>query len=189
MTRQLLDPAAIDDAIASIPSRPTAAHLHACTHTTFSCNTIDGRMKTNVIPDAIDIGVDIRTLPGERGDDVEQHLRAALGDLFDVVEVEVLMDDAASMSRVDTPLWDSLQRAIAKPFPTAVATPQFVVGFTDARIFRELGSVAYGAGLLSPSLDAGAFSSRFHGNDERIDVESLRLSTHLFADVARDLLG
>ena len=187
--RQLLDPVAIDDAIAGMPGKPIAAHLHACTHTTFSCNTIGGSMKTNIIPDEIDIGVDIRTLPGERAGEVEAHLRAALGDLYDAVEVEVVMNDAASISRVDTPLWDSIQRAIAKPFPAARATPQFVVGFTDARIFRELGAVAYGAGLMSPELDVGSFSSRFHGNDERIDVESLRLSTRFFADVARDLLG
>jgi acetylornithine deacetylase/succinyl-diaminopimelate desuccinylase-like protein len=49
--------------------------------------------------------------------------------------------------------------------------------------------VAYGAGLFSPALDAGSFSSRFHGHDERIDIESLALTTHLWLDVARDLLG
>ena len=49
--------------------------------------------------------------------------------------------------------------------------------------------MAYGAGLFSPALDAGSFSSRFHGHDERIDIESLALTTHLWLDVARDLLG
>jgi hypothetical protein len=49
------------------------------------------------------------------------------------------MNDASTISRTDTPLWDSIQRAVAVPFPTARLTPQFVVGFTDARIFREMG--------------------------------------------------
>ena len=31
--------------------------------------------------------------------------------------------------------------------------------------------------------------SRFHGNDERIDVESLRLTTDLWLGVVHDLLG
>ena len=31
-------------------------------------------MKTNVIPDSVDIGVDVRTLPGEDHDDVTAHL-------------------------------------------------------------------------------------------------------------------
>jgi acetylornithine deacetylase/succinyl-diaminopimelate desuccinylase-like protein len=64
-----------------------------------------------------------------------------------------------------------------------------MVGFTDARVYREIGAVAYGAGLLSPALNAGEFGRRFHGNDERIDLDSLRLTTDLFTDVTRDFLG
>ena len=63
------------------------------------------------------------------------------------------------------------------------------VGFTDARIYRTMGAIAYGAGLFSPDLDSGDFSSRFHGNDERIDTESLRLTTEMWGDITRDLLA
>jgi len=196
--RELLDVERLDAFLETLPVPGPGAHLHACTHTTFSCNTIgpgsDGSgtatpMKTNVIPDCVDIGVDVRTLPGEHADDVDAHLRAALGDLYDRVEVEIVMNDPASISRSDTPLWDSLARSIAKPFPTARPTPQLVVGFTDSRIYRQMGAVSYGAGLFSPDLDAADFGRRFHGHDERIDVESLRLTTNLWLDVVRDLLG
>ena len=113
----------------------------------------------------------------------------ALGELPNDVEVEPLIDDAASSSRIDTPLWDSLERAITKPFPAARLSPQFIVGFSDSRIYREKGSVSYGAGLMSPSVSAGEFERRFHGHDERIDVESLRLTTGMYLDVCEDLLG
>ncbi len=190
ITSILLDPDRIDDLLDDMPDPAIASYLHACTHTTFSPNLLDGgTMKTNVVPDHVVIEVDVRTLPGEDHDDVEAHLRAALGDLAGHVEVEPLMNDQASISRVDTPLWDSLQRAVGEPFPTARLTPQLVVGFTDARIYREMGAVAYGAGLFTPSLDAGEFGSRFHGNNERIDVESLALTTRLWHRVATDLLG
>jgi acetylornithine deacetylase/succinyl-diaminopimelate desuccinylase-like protein len=99
------------------------------------------------------------------------------------------MDDRASISRTDNPLWDALARAVNGPFPTARLSPQLSVGFTDARVFRDLGSIAYGAGLFSPSLDAADFGARFHGHDERIDVESLALTTALWHHVATDLLG
>ncbi|HSB84744.1 MAG TPA: M20/M25/M40 family metallo-hydrolase [Ilumatobacteraceae bacterium] len=191
--RNLLDEKRIDDFLDSLPHPGPAVFLHSCTHTTFSCNTVAGggaaRMKTNVIPDSVEIGVDVRTLPGEGHDDVTAHLRAALGDLYDKVDVEVIMDDPASISRVDNPLWNSLERAIAKPFPTARATPQLVVGFTDARIYRNMGAIAYGTGLFSPDVEPAEFGRRFHGNDERIDVESLRLTTQLWLDVVHDLLG
>jgi acetylornithine deacetylase/succinyl-diaminopimelate desuccinylase-like protein len=149
-----------------------------------------GRPKTNVIPDVVDLDIDIRHMPGEDAAEVTAHLRAALGeDLFDRVELEVLIDDPASTSRIDTPLWDSLQRAVAAPFPDARLNPTFAAGFTDCRIFREMGAVAYGAGLLSPTLDSAEFGRRFHGHDERIDIESLKLTTELWDRVVLDLMG
>ena len=186
---QLLDEDRVDGFLADVPHVGTAGHLHACTHTTFSPNVGDGPGKTNVIPDRVSIDVDIRTMPGDHTEEVAAHLREALGDLADHVETEVIMDDSASSSRIDTPLWDALERAITKPFPSARLNPQFIVGFTDARVYREMGAVAYGAGLLSPSISGGEFSRRFHGHDERIDVESLRLTTDMYLDVCRDMLG
>ena len=187
MRQALLDPSRIDDLLAAMPNSGSAAYLHACTHTTFSTNVLAGTSKTNVIPGHVEIDVDIRTLPGEDDAAVRTHLREAVGaDLADEIEIETIIDDAATISSTTTPLWDSLQRSVAKPFPAARLLPSLTVGFTDARIYRELGAVAYGAGLLSPELDSGAFSQRFHGNDERIDVESLRLTTQLWLDVVTD---
>ena len=42
MKAALLDPQRIDDLLEAMPSAAAAAHLHACTHTTFSPNLIDG---------------------------------------------------------------------------------------------------------------------------------------------------
>ena len=188
--QQLLDQDRVDDLLATLPSAGVAAHLHACTHTTFSPNLLDGGvMKTNVIPDSIVLEVDVRTMPGESTAEVSAHLREALGDLADRVEVEVILDDPASISRTDTPLWDALQRAVIVPFPDARIAPRFSVGFTDARVFRELGAVSYGAGLFSPNVDAAEFGRRFHGHDERVDVESLGLTVDLWRRVLADLMG
>jgi acetylornithine deacetylase/succinyl-diaminopimelate desuccinylase-like protein len=186
----MLDPDLLDQVLATMPNAGSAAHLHACTHTTMSVNAVaGGPMKTNVIPDAVELEVDIRTLPGEGEAEVRAHLDQALGELAGKVEVEVVMNDPASISRTDSPLWEALQRAVSRPFPDSRLSPQMTVGFTDARVYRSMGAVAYGAGLFSPELDAGDFASRFHGNDERIDVEALRLTTGLWGDVARYLLA
>ena len=189
LKQALLDPDRIDATLDALPSAAAAAHLHACTHTTFSPNLIDGGvMKTNVIPDSITLDVDVRTLPGEGTDEVTAHLRAALGDLADHVDVEIILDDPASISRTGTPLWDSLQQAVSVPFPGATLAPQFSVGFTDARVFRELGAISYGAGLFSPTVDSAEFGRRFHGHDERVDVESLGLTVELWRRVVTDLM-
>ena len=52
-----------------------------------------------------------------------------------------------------------------------------------------MGAVAYGFGLLSPQLSAAEFASRFHGHDERIDVESLRLTMEAWLALCQDLSG
>ncbi len=187
----LMNPEEVDDALRAMPKRSASGHLWSCTHTTFSPNLVssDRTMKTNVIPDQVDINVDIRTMPGEDADSVQAHLDAALGDLADEVEVEILMNDPASISRIDTPLWDSLQKAVTNHYPDATINAQMIVGFTDARIFRNMGSTAYGAALFTPDLDVASYGSMFHGNDERVSVEALGLTTQLWIDVARDLLG
>ena len=185
---QLLRPGAIESLLDELPAGQ-ARSIYSCTHTTFSTNVFTSQTKTNIIPDEVIIDVDVRTVPGESADDVRTHLDVALGELADHVEIEPLMNDVATISSNRTPLWDSLQRAVANVFPDAQLEPAISVGFTDARVHRELGAVAYGAGLLSPSLSAAEFGSRFHGNDERIDLESLRLTTGLWHDVVTDLLG
>lgn len=189
-TQTLLDPAKIDDFLDELPFPSVASHLYSCTHTTFSPNVahMPREQKTNVIPDSVAIEVDIRTLPGESRADVDAHLREALGDLADAVEIESLSEYSSTMSPTTTPLWDAVQRAVSRPFPTAEIAPHLIVGFTDSRIYREMGAVAYGAGLFSPTLDAMEYSDRFHGNDERIDIESMALSTQFFIDVATDFL-
>ena len=188
-TAALLDPGAITEFLEEFPLPGIASHFYSCTHTTMSPNVVNvpHEQKSNIIPDLVEIEVDIRTLPGEGHEEVDAHLRAALGDeLADVVEIETKLQYPSSMSPTTTPLWDSMQRAVAKPFPTADMSPHLIVGFPDSRVYREHGKVAYGAGLFSPSLDAVSYSDRFHGNDERIDIESMALTTQFFIDTVKD---
>jgi acetylornithine deacetylase/succinyl-diaminopimelate desuccinylase-like protein len=64
-----------------------------------------------------------------------------------------------------------------------------MVGATDARFFRRAGSCAYGYGLFSERIGVAELGAMFHGDNERIDVESLRLSAQLWEAVATDFLG
>ena len=182
----LLDPRRVWDAVARIESPGLARHLHACSHTTFSPNVVTGGNKTNIIPDRVEIEVDIRTAPGDPTV-VDDHLRAALGDLFDEVEIEHLHDDPASFSPTNTPMWQLLGELMAKAHPGAALMPQLIVGATDARFFRHKGAVAYGAGLFSDRVNSSDFMTRFHGNDERVDIDSLALTTQLWIDVIHHL--
>ena len=185
----LLDPKRLHEFYESFDDVGMARMVHACTHTTFAPTIVHGGVKTNVIPDTVDLQVDIRTLPGQTGEDVRAMLSEALGDLADSVEISAQSDDTSSASPIDTPLWDSLQRVTEKLVPGARTVPFMIVGATDARFFRRAGATAYGAGLFSDRISFAEFASMFHGDNERVDVESLRLSTDLWIGLAKDLLS
>jgi acetylornithine deacetylase/succinyl-diaminopimelate desuccinylase-like protein len=184
----LTDPSRVEDAIEQLPL-PAARLCHAMTHTTFSPNVVHGGQKTNVIPDLVDLEVDIRTVPGVTPDEVDAMLGDLLGDLAREVEVSTLQSSTATESPVGNPLWDALAARTQVAYPGAELVPGFVVGGTDARFFRERGAIAYGAGLFSTAMTQESFAERFHGNDERVDVESLGLAADLWVGVAKHLLA
>jgi acetylornithine deacetylase/succinyl-diaminopimelate desuccinylase-like protein len=182
----LVDPDRID---AVLPELPIAAarRAHACTHTTFSPNVAHGGTKTNVIPDRVDLKVDIRTLPGQSGADATGMLRDALGDLADAVEISSI-DDPSTASPTETPLWDVLGKVASRLCAGSALVPTLMTGGTDNRFFRRAGAVGYGFGLFSERLGYDDYARMFHGNDECVDIESLSLSTQLWEAVATELL-
>jgi acetylornithine deacetylase/succinyl-diaminopimelate desuccinylase-like protein len=161
--------------------------VYSCTHTTFAPTVVHGGTKTNVIPDKVELQVDIRTLPDQTAAEVDAMLRDALGDLADRVEIES-NDDPSTASPTDTPLWECLGRVSGKLIKDSALVPFVMVGGTDNRYFRRAGSIGYGFGLFSKRLGFEDYATMFHGNDERVDQESLRLCCDLWEAVAHDLL-
>ncbi len=183
----LLDPAAFVDACDDLPVG-MARQFHACTHTTFAPTIAHGGTKINVIPDRVDLQVDIRTLPGDGEAEVRAMLDDALGDLAPKVELVASHDDPSTASPMDTPLWDALGRITQGFYEGSKLVPFMTVGATDARFFRRIGTTSYGFGLFSTDLSFEDYGSMFHGDDERIDVTSLELSTAMWEALSRDLL-
>jgi len=184
----LRDPQRFDEGLTHLPVG-LARTCHALTHTTISPNVINGGQKTNIIPDVVDIEVDIRSLPGSGPEQVEHLLQELLGDYASRVEISPISLSTATNSSRSTPLWDALHAEAQVAYPGAQLVPGLVVGGTDARFYRNDGAIAYGAGLFSPSIDAGEFATRFHGHNERVDVDSLALTTKLWTGVIERLLG
>jgi acetylornithine deacetylase/succinyl-diaminopimelate desuccinylase-like protein len=163
--------------------------FHACTHTTFAPTIAHGGTKINVIPDRVDLEVDIRTLPGDSTDEVRAMLDEALGELAPKVELLESHDDPSTASPTDTPLWDALARVTQQFYEGSKIVPFMTVGATDARFFRRIGTTSYGFGLFSTQLSFEEYGSMFHGDDERVDVTSLELSTNMWEALSRDLLA
>ena len=95
---------------------------HACTHTTISPNVTHGGQKTNMIPDVVDIDVDIRTVPGDTDEVVDEYLAEALGDLAARVESHPDAGVDADLP-IDNPLWDGCAAARRSPTPAPSSSP------------------------------------------------------------------
>jgi acetylornithine deacetylase/succinyl-diaminopimelate desuccinylase-like protein len=187
--RGLVDPERIDDTVETLPDLGLAREAHACTHTTMAPTIMHGGTKVNVIPDSVELEVDIRTLPGWTESDVQSLISEAAGDLAPKVELVEGFDDPATASSIDTPLWDAMARLAARFHPDGTMVPAMMSGATDARFFRRRGAHAYGFGMFSNRLTYDQFTAMFHGDDERIDVESLEWSAAMFEQLARDFAG
>lgn len=176
----LLDPDSIDELVAWLPEVALARQIHACTHLTMTPTVVHGGSKTNVIPDTVEIELDVRSLPGQTSSEVRDVVLQALGDLAADVTLSTHAEAVSSASPVDTELWDLCQKATDVLAPGAVNVPYLTVGATDARFFRRAGSVAYGFGMFSQNITFEQYGAMFHGENERVDTESLWLSTKLW---------
>jgi len=191
LTDALTDPARVYETVRDWDNLTLAREAHACTHTTFSPNIAHGGTKVNVIPDRIEIDVDIRSLPGVENHEVEAMLKEAMGDLADRVTLETPPDRkrGGTLSPIDTPLMAAISRIATRMMPDASVVPTMTTGGTDAKFFRWKGIPAYGFGLHSLRIPYTEYPIMFHGHNERVDTESLRLSAMMWEALCRDFLS
>jgi acetylornithine deacetylase/succinyl-diaminopimelate desuccinylase-like protein len=175
---------------ATLDTLPTGISrmLDAGTHTTFSPNILHAGVKTNIVPDSASLQIDIRTVPGDEGRQVRAMLEEAIGDLWSEVEITAENDNPATASSPDTPIFRTM-RNVAARVGQAEVVPGFIIGATDSRFFRRKGVPAYGYSLYSAKIPFSDFMTMFHGRNERIDLESLRLMLELNEQTARAFLA
>jgi acetylornithine deacetylase/succinyl-diaminopimelate desuccinylase-like protein len=178
------------DALAVLPTG-IAKIAYSCTHTTITPTMITSGSKTNIIPGRAEIALDIRVLPGDDEASVRTMIADALGDAAEGVEVHFARsDDVATESPADSPLVDVMQRVSQRFYSDAQLVPMRMVGSTDARHFRRvLGTAAYGFGMWSQRLSLDEIATMGHGDDERIDLDSLEMSVELWDALVREFLG
>ena len=191
LTDALIDPDRVWETARDLDNLALAREAHACTHTTFSPNIAHGGTKVNVIPDRVDIDVDIRSLPGIESHEVEAMIKDALGNLADRVTIETPPDRkrGGSVSPTATPLMAAISRVATRLMPDSHVVPAITTGGTDAKFFRWKGIPSYGFGLHSTRIPYTEYPLMFHGHNERVDTESLTLSAIMWETLCRDFLG
>ncbi len=162
--------------------------LNAFIRTTVSPTMIQAGVKENVIPDSCEFVLDCRLLPGSAREEVEAKIEEFARKLGLEFELEVLQYHPASGSPLGTELYRAIERALHEEFPGSEPVPFLLTGATDSRFLRELGALAYGLCPLSTKTTMQDRLRMIHGDNERIDLESLELQVRVFTRVAAELL-
>ncbi|MHC8495827.1 MAG: M20/M25/M40 family metallo-hydrolase [Actinomycetes bacterium] len=178
----LTNPSTVDLVVDLLPES-AARTVSALTRMTIVPTTVETSGSLNVVADTARINLDVRTLPGQDRVDVLNEINAALGDLFEEVQVEVVVSGAATRTPPVGPWWNLLQTAARLQYPNARLTPAVSPGATDARFMRQRGAEAFGFGLMSEHFPAAEISTMLHGVNERIDLSSLAMMRTLWQDL------
>lgn len=135
---------------------------------TISAGTISGGSKTNIVPDACEANIDLRTIPGQDVEAIFTKLRSVVADL----EIE---------SWASSPLHTEPNHAVILAMNRCGATSVGAPWFCDAANFAEAGMPAVAAG---PGSIAQA-----HTKDEFIAVADLEAGAQFFLRLLRELLA
>lgn len=181
-TARLTDVDQLDDEIDRIASidPALARYIHAATHLTISANVLHAGVKTNMVADKAHAQVDIRGLPGMDRHFVDTHLRKAMGTGADRVEIVPVMDSLPTVSSIGNPLWEAIGDAVEELDGHRNLAPTMTTVATDARFWRERGTIAYGVGLFDDRMGFSEMLSLFHGHDERMSVASVERTAALY---------
>ncbi len=166
-----------------------ARYIHAATHLTISPNVLHAGTKTNVVADRAHAEVDIRGVEGMDRDFVDSHLRKAMGSAADHVEIVPVMDGKATASGVGNRLWEAIAEAVDELDGHRNLVPTLMTVATDARFWRARGTVAYGVGLFDDRMSFSEMTTLFHGDDERVSVDSVARTTVLYERALERFFG
>jgi acetylornithine deacetylase/succinyl-diaminopimelate desuccinylase-like protein len=166
LLRQLTNPYLTDRVLDLLGERGRS--LDPLLHNTVSVTGLRGSDKVNVIPSEVAAELDGRLLPGFGPGEMMDELHRVVGDevTFEVTRYEPGPD------KTDMGLFDTLAGILRGMDPGGVPIPLLLSGYTDARVFSQLGIQTYGFNPMQLSEDFD-FSSALHAADERIPVEAV----------------
>ena len=183
-------PQNIDALVADVQKRNPrlASMMRALSRMTLTPTIIKGGIKSNSVPETIELTCDVRTLPFQD----EAYVRAELDKVLDgMPNVEYDIDYMAvpNSSDYESELTEAIKtaQAMAVSRDDISWVPGISNGFTDSRFTRPLGIITYGFKGDHP--DDDPMLSRAHGTDESVGIRSLVSSTKCMVAIAWDICG
>lgn len=164
-------------------------YSHAMSHLTVAPTVLRAGGAINVLPSEASIELDIRQLPGQSQEDIDDLLREALGDLAAEVEITHLITEDATVSPTEGPLYDAIVDTFAEFFPEAAVVPTLAAGGSDLRFARRKGGVGYGFAMHKRENTLGKVLDLLHSHDEYVDLADVELTTQAYRSLIRRMVN
>ena len=159
-----------------------ATSWNATLRTTCVATQLEGGHAKNALPQLAAANVNCRVLPEETVDDVTKTLKRVIAD--DQVDISV---DGPVESGPPSPMREDVMNSIRTVtqamWPGVRAVPMMVMGATDGLYLRAAGIPTYGVQGFFYDRD----DIRFHGQDERLKVQSFYEGQTFLYDVVKRL--
>lgn len=183
MLKGLLSPETCPGVLAQLP-REQALLFNAIVRNTISITIVNAGYKRNVIPGSAEATLDCRLIPGQTADDVIREIHDIVGPEAGI-ELEVTMHMAATESRFDTSLFETIVRNVKRYDPEATVVPMLSTVGTDGRFLGARGVNYYGFGPLRIPQGFG-FTELLHSHDERIPIDAFREGVQVLGETVLD---
>ena len=167
------------DALA-VATGPAEGFIRSTFRTTSNPTGFSAGYKHNVIPDAAEALIDVRTLPGTE-DAALADIRRIVGD---DIEIDIVVRDIGLEVPFQGDLVDAMVAALDREDPGIPVIPYLMGGGTDNKALASLGIVGYGFAPLRLPEDLD-FTGMFHGVDERVPLDALVFGQRVLTDLLR----
>jgi succinyl-diaminopimelate desuccinylase len=156
------------------------AVARAIDHCTANIGTIQGGVKTNIVPESCSAEVDIRVPPGTTSEEMEKRLLELFSEAgFTGIGCELVLSSDPNYTPTTEQIYTALKDNVKNILDVATA-PLLVTGGTDGRYFRlkNIPTVIYGPGEISMA----------HSYNEYVLIEDIVNAAKVIACTATDFL-
>jgi acetylornithine deacetylase/succinyl-diaminopimelate desuccinylase-like protein len=150
---------------------------------TIAPTMLQAGVRVNVVPSEATANLNIRMLPGHSIEELIGQFAKIVNDPQIRFQLAPDSGENSPPSELTTPLFQTIERLTPQEFPGAITVPLLGTGATDSASLRLHKVQAYG---LEPFPMVEDDSSRVHGDDERIPLDSFHKGVVFLYHVVSD---
>jgi carboxypeptidase PM20D1 len=153
----------------------------ALIRTTIAPTIFQAGEQHNALPEKAYANINLRLMPGDSVEDVENFIRKTIDD--DDIRVKVIGSEASKVSSIDGWQFTTIQQATRNVYQNAVIAPYLMFAGSDAKHYDKISENTY---RFLPVQITSEDLNRMHGTNEHISIENYLNAIKVYAEVIKE---